>query len=395
MPGSEVEITLLQAKKESIGLQLSELLHKMKKDIAYYQKRHRLSLKQISELRAFKHSEIDKKIPLAQKQRALFVVAELLNVLDILKKSTIDHIHLKGPVLSWSLHQDFFTRISSDIDILIDIKNIESAISILIKEGYRPAQVDFPQSKNKKILILKTNNQFVLFNPGKRIKLELHWRILKHTNISKFELNQIIKENTRKINIQGRSLRIFKKEFDFLFLTLHGASHAWTRIKWLHDIYTYAKDKEINKELLIVLFRTFKAEHLLYQSLDLANRFWEIPPEAIKRLGYPTKKLRKNLIKFPLKSISSDLNHCSKYEWLKLKLGDIKYNLQLFPSLKYKLNYLRRFMFREVDMRDLILPDSLAFLYFVLRPFTYAYKKFRGYSIMHSIKDNAKKMTAK
>ena len=53
------------------------------------------------------------------------IVAELLSLSKLFLESSLEFITMKGPVLSWRLHQDFFVRRYRDIDLLFDIEDIE------------------------------------------------------------------------------------------------------------------------------------------------------------------------------------------------------------------------------------------------------------------------------
>ncbi len=363
----------------------------MEDRIKYYQTTHRLSIPQISELQEFRGKEISITDTKSRTVSAMTKIAELIHIKQELKSNDIEFISLKGPLLSWDLHNDFFIRISSDIDILIKEDELDQCIEVMKKMGYKPLFVEFPTTKNKRRLVLSTNNQFVLYHQNKKICVEVHWKLFKYAIISDKKLQCFNKSYTRQITIQQNSFTVYQEELDFIFLVIHGALHAWSRLKWLHDIYAYSKKSDLDWDQVIVLSRQFRAEHLIYQALFLVNRYWDLPTSLQNRFVQELSNISPATISFLIHNISTDISKLSRYEWVKLKLQIIKYNLTLFSGIKYKYNYTKRLFFRDVDLNDLIIPDSFAFLYFLLRPCIYLYKKANGFEVRHSLKVNKRK----
>jgi hypothetical protein len=349
----------------------------MESKIKYYQTRHRLSIKQIAELREFKNIKIPFSEPRQKTLSSMSKVAELLRLSGIFKVNGLNFIPLKGPILSWSLHKDFFTRISNDLDILIQFDDLDKCSDTMRKEGYEAMFFDFPKTKNRKKLVLKINNQISFFHPQKKIHIEIHWNLIKYPIIPKIELNQLLKNNFNSIVVHGETFTVFNKELEFVYLVLHGALHAWFRLKWLHDIYAYSKDENLDWDKVIDLSKHFKAQHLVYQSLFLADKYWVLPSIIKQKYLDEIENINPFIKNYPLKRIARETTTPSGFSnWVNYLYGDTKYSLLLFSEVKYKISYLKRVLFREKEI--LILPDSLTFLYFVFRPINFIYLKIIG-----------------
>lgn len=350
----------------------------MENKIKYYQTRHRLSIKQISELREFEDMEIPFSEPRQKTLSSMSKVGELIRLSRVFKKNNLTFIPIKGPLLSWKLHQDFLFRFSHDLDILVDLKDLESSIELIKKEGYEALFFDIPKTKNKKKLVLKINNHIGFFHPQKKLLLEIHWRLIKYPIISKIELNKLLKDNLDSIVVHKETFTVFNKELEFVYLVLHGALHGWFRLKWLHDIYAYSKDEDLDWNKIFELSKRFKVQHLVYQSLFLTDKYWVLPDIIKQKYLAEIENINPFIKNYPLKWIAREKETSGFSNWVNYIYGNTKYSLLLFSGIRYKFSYIKRQLFVEKEMEILNLPDSLTFLYFVFRPINLIYRKTIG-----------------
>lgn len=69
-------------------------------------------------------------------QRNLFVTAELIKLLTLFQEHEIPAIPFKGPLLSVSVYGNLALRQFTDLDILIDSKNLLKAKALLLSQEY-------------------------------------------------------------------------------------------------------------------------------------------------------------------------------------------------------------------------------------------------------------------
>lgn len=346
--------------------------------ISYYQHRHRLTIPQIAELREFSGIAIADPANKKMKLSSMSKVAELIRLSRLFKDHDLGFIPIKGPLLSWRLHHDAAVRYSNDLDILVKPEDLFRIIKVLKEDGYQPIHFDLPASGSKTKVIMKVNNQIGFIHPQKRIPVEVHWRLINLRVCPKSRLDNLINQNTESIIFHNETFTVFHKEFELVFLIIHGALHKWFRLKWLHDIVAFSKDEQLDWDRVITISKEFQAEHLVHQAILLADRFWNLPEKITSRFIPERTALKPFLIHFPLESIAKKPKGTAEpglYNWFRLIYGSIKYGLMIFPSMKYKYSFLKRLMFREKDMNVIKLPDFLTFMYYPMRPFLYVYSK--------------------
>ena len=112
-----------------------------------------------------------------QYKKNTFQMLHLSSVMNqvciLLNENNINLLILKGPVLGVNLYGDVSLRTSSDLDILIPIKDLEKVENLLLKLGYE--KDDYIQT------VLNDwkwrHHHITFFHPQKGIKLEIHWRL--------------------------------------------------------------------------------------------------------------------------------------------------------------------------------------------------------------------------
>jgi len=122
--------------------------------ISYYQRRHRLTIPQIAELREFYGIAIPQINDSPRKMDFMVKMAELIRLSRLFKSNNLDFIPLKGPILSLRLHHNFTGRCSNDLDILVNRIELDSCFELLKSHEYKfdnsgPVGYEFPATKNK------------------------------------------------------------------------------------------------------------------------------------------------------------------------------------------------------------------------------------------------------
>ena len=176
---------------------------------------------------------------------------------------------------------------------------------------------------------------------------------------------------------------MFTKEFEIVYLMLHGANHAWFRLKWLHDIYSYSKEPDVDWNRVIELSRHFGRKSLVYESLYLADKYWILPAKAAGLYQDDPKKLNSFALRYSNQLISEESRKSGFFAWFKYAYGFTRYGTTLFPGLSYKIAFLQILVYSDADMQMISLPDKLTFLYFIIRPFHVVYSKWRPYHLLY------------
>jgi len=317
--------------------------------------RHRLSHQQIDHLlgenrcKEFVH----------EKLKQLDAVKNFLSVTDLLSQNGISFVCLKGQLLSYRIYGDPTVRVTHDIDILIETIEIEHVIEILFKNGYQlTAGFNWPKKRVQQEMILTSQQHLSFHHTKSNFYVEVHWIIIQGVPISVKMQQEIIAANLTEINFAGRKFTTLTKEFELLFLIIHGARHGWNRLKWLIDINEYPV-KEIDEVIFLRLVGQLKAERIVGQVNYLLNEFFNTK--------FPFKgddHYHPYLNHYALQAIDNEIHilHsireyiCKyRYEWL------------MFPGLYHKFKTISRVMYRPPDIA--LIDSSFKIVYFIYRPY--------------------------
>lgn len=141
----------------------------------------------------------------------------------------IKHIFLKGPSLNQILWGRRMMRYSSDLDVLIQPKDIFKADAVL-------QTLKFTHELSNKFIRLhqifqriSIRKDVVYRREGLPQPLELHWK----TSATEF------------IVTSDKSPHLTDEEYA-LYLCLHAAKHGWSRLIWLVDIVAFIQVKKLD-----------------------------------------------------------------------------------------------------------------------------------------------------
>ena len=326
----------------------------LSRDLLY--NRHRLSHQQIDDLLGENYSGEY----LAEKLQQMEMVKEFILVTDSLKEAEIKFIPFKGPVLSYRLYKDATHRIYTDLDLFMDVASVEKAIDILSGLGYETTYHKWPENDKSKAVFLWHRTQFNMWHQKKGVAIELHWKLF-FNNVNADLINQLITSNQTEMGFSGRKFTVFNKEFELLYLIIHGGLHNWTRLKWLLDIDRLLKVYKIDEDKFLQLSKTIKAGRLVALcNAMLATYFPNAPllPQYTKAPGF--------LIDFTHSQIKQE--KVLRYDSVS---GFIKYywaRMSTFPGLSYKISIMKYLLFMPEDMDNEQLPSN-TFLYYLIGPY--------------------------
>jgi len=299
-----------------------------------------------------------------QSKKALNYTNYLIQIHDLFVENNILHCFFKGPLLSFELYGDVGYRNFGDIDVLVNKVDVERAKGII--EGLRFVCI-YPRikfSERQKNVNYSISHHYHFTN--KVIDIELHWSITNPKSFFGIESSEII-TNSTTINISNRDIPYISETMNFVFLAAHGSIHQWYRLFWIKDFSVLLSKSGSEKIMNAWEFsKKLKLEKCFWQACQLAHIIYksEIPD---------TIELKKNdsYILIPLKSIGiNDL----KQQGIIGRIKFVFYLLKLKVSWKYYFDLVYRLRTHLTDWEKLKLPDSLFFMYYILRPFLLFFK---------------------
>jgi hypothetical protein len=291
--------------------------------------RHRLSHQQVGEWTG----EPERERILEEKISQLTMLSELLFIASAFRREGIWFVPIKGPLLSCRIYGDATFRRCSDLDFLVRSEDVNQAIILLLRSGYKSLGFEWPLPTRHQKAVLHELNQFALFHPTAEIKVEIHWKLFPLPVAGFQTCEALVRANLTEIQYAGHSFLQLTPEFELLYLVIHGGLHAWSRLKWLQDIRDFLNRITLNTEK----FEDFSGLMNAGRMIGLCN--------ALLRHFYPGDKLLPFNHHFPLRllryaldriSLPPDVAGRSKRDFFAF----LRFRMKAFPGLLYKYRVL-------------------------------------------------------
>jgi len=323
--------------------------------------RHRLSHEQIDRLLG----ERSAKEFLQEKMMRMVSVKHFIDITDRLREAGIKFLCLKGPLLSYRIYGDASVRFSHDIDLLIDFGSLNEIIRLMLGAQYELADgLVWPVEKFKQDLLRQHLHHLSFFNTKLKVCVEFHWVLTINLPIHQNVVSKILADNLTNVDYAGRSFTVMNKEFELVYLLIHGSSHGWNRLKWLVDINDYPIN-ELNLDKWKTLITRFHMERILGQTNYLLQEIFhmELPVKGGKRIPATLIRYAEAAIKAPLANDEST----------RMIIRYYRYQFLLFPQLLYRWGVVKRFFSRPGDVMSIGFSSKTA--YYLYRPFSFIQRR--------------------
>ncbi|MDD4921037.1 MAG: nucleotidyltransferase family protein [Bacteroidales bacterium] len=326
-------------------------------DRNYLHERHRLS-----------HQQIDRFLGenrcmefVQEKLKRLEDVKLFLTVTDRLRDNNIPFVCLKGPMLSFRIYGDPSVRFSHDIDLLLELDHIEPALKVMEEYGYKLSNgMIWPEKKIQQELLISALHHLSFIHVKSGHCIELHWKLTSNLPISEKKLKELVGSNLTAMNLSGRTFFVLNKEFELLFLMIHGARHKWSRLKWLVDINDYPFN-EINHARFLELTQQLKANRIIGQTNYLLMKYFN----NHLHVGNPNK-IPAYMLRHAQECIENKLSDdTSTIALIRIFI----YQILLFPDWCYKLKVINAAFFRHGDVLEQDFSSKAS--YFLYRPYSF------------------------
>ena len=303
----------------------------------------------------------------------LLILAEMVHLSRYFREQELPVIFYKGVLLSKILFDDFTTRATSDIDIMIRSADFIKIREALLSDGYEEVYY-FPESYPGYFLSHTRESAFrKQFAGGHYIYVELQWSPLpKHYGLP--YNNDYFFSQTEQVILTGESvLTIPLTQHLFMLMIHHGLSDLWRNLKHVFDIAIFSKrhNDNIDWEELSAMEKSWHirnnfsmGRHLVYNLFgvdSIQSDPWKAK-EEIKQsvkdslLGYPLISKKKK----SFRALKRQLMLCdSRKERNALLKGYLK--IAIWPSL--------------IDLEMIRLPRMLFPLYFLTKRFRFLFNK--------------------
>jgi hypothetical protein len=209
---------------------------------------------------------------------------ELRGIKAALDAESVRFLLIKGLALSSEGHGRMGMRINHDIDLVISPDDLERSHCALCALGYDRVEpsADFPEADLPKWI--RRCKDWVYVNASSGMVVELHHRLFDNPALC----DAGVMARARAVSLFGQVEVLTLGEADEPgYLALHGALHAWSRLKWLLDLAIVLRELGPDGvEALLVRHRKQPAERALHQALRLCSELFEIDCTG-KRMSHP------------------------------------------------------------------------------------------------------------
>jgi len=306
--------------------------------------------------------------------KSLQLTGELARLVAALETHGIKTVVLKGIPLSFMLYGSLALRPPGDIDILVWPENVERAITVLEGTGYEIEHSSFSTLEQRKRNMDGEGHHFGYAHKDKGISVELHWRL----GNDDLELPvSYIKDCLTEIKLAGHTINVLQQEELLVFLALHGAKHGWHCLKWLVDIAALLGRGGLAWERVYKIADSLEVRPLINQALLLGNELLAAPLAEDLLVQVKVDKKARQLAKTAMPMIIAPI---LTSPWLRAKLHFYQckvYQFSILIGWRRKLSYIgNQFKPNKSDIKLIALPKWLYFLYYLIRPFAWAKRRY-------------------
>jgi len=313
-----------------------------------------------------------KKHYLENAARNAVLTAELCRLITLFAEHGIEAIPYKGPVLALFAYDNLALRRFVDLDVIVRKPDVMKAREILSAEGYTPTK---SLSLSQQELLLRSQHNLQFSRDNRRLLIELHWEVAPHLFASTVSAETLWR-NLSTINLNGTEVKTLSPD-DLLFsLCVHGSRHLWERLSWICDVAELTSRRSFNWTTLLERAARADNERMFLLGLFLAEKLLDAPlPDEVKQRCDADERL-KLLADNVVEHLFNGTTHvpATSREIFKYNIGVRK---TLGARARYVVHMLRP---TDGDLGTRVLPPSLSFAYYLIRPFRLFRTKFDGIS---------------
>jgi hypothetical protein len=317
-------------------------------------------------------------------QNNMFLTAKLIEVIKLFKSNNVPVLPFKGPLLAMQFYGNVALRSFGDLDVLVQTKQLETAIKLLEQNGYEPLSgINWLKKNNLDI----THKDIKFVHKESKVLLELHWKLSNSYFALPLE-NHRLWNDAETASFGGMKVNNLSFDDLLIYLCLHGGRHGWERLSWICDINEMVSSREdidwehINKEA-----KRLGCEKALGLGLHLINEFFGRKTPVLEWQRNKNGELFEELtqqIRARLFNDDPNFVEISNRAWfLEEQLFQLKLREGLWDKLKLYVHhnniYLKQiFSPNKADEELMQLPSWLAPIYYITRParlfYTYVVK---------------------
>jgi hypothetical protein len=296
----------------------------------------------------------------------LMLAAEAVRLQSVFDAAGISVVFFKGITLAQLAYGSLSLKHGKDIDLLVLPDRAETAMRLLEREGYALWDPASCLSEAQRRAVICHGKEVTFVHRQRNAQVELHWRLVDNPLLLK---GVDASTPTQDVALSsGVSIRSFVEEDLFAYLCVHGASHGWSRLKWIADLNALiAAKNDAEVEHLHRHAQAKGAGLCAGQALMLCHRLLKLKlPPTLEAELYASGRVER-LVRIAMGAmVGSD----AETELEDRPLSSTRIRLAGFllgQGWKYVSTHCRVLLMMPIDVVRYPLPSSLHFLYPMIR----------------------------
>jgi hypothetical protein len=173
--------------------------------------------------------------------RALALAAESGRLQSRFAEAGLRSLVIKGAPLAQMAYGSPALKQGRDVDLIVAPRDAEAGLALLQADGYQIAPPLQDLTPAQLALVFRHHKDLELHHPQRRLSVELHWRLIDNPRLL---ANVGAGSPSRFVDVSGAApIETLADPDLFAYLCVHGASHAWFRLKWLADLNAWLSGK--------------------------------------------------------------------------------------------------------------------------------------------------------
>jgi hypothetical protein len=272
-------------------------------------------------------------------------------------------------VLSAQLHGEAVPRDARDIDLLVAPSDFAASNSVLTAAGYR-CSIE-PLSPRQRTSYFHWLKDLEYVHPGSGAAIELHQRLTDNPHLLSTEFDVLWRQR-EEVRVGNVSVSTLSRRALALYLCVHGAGHAWERLRWLVDLAALLREPG-TIDLALADAEAVGLGGAMLHAVMLAHEWLGVTVEpshlARARTSAQVWWLDRILAHLYADSAWYEMPAPGSFKAImRYSLWQRLYRLSLKSDWRCMRRQILRECFSPVDFETVNLPDSLFFLYPLVRP---------------------------
>jgi hypothetical protein len=292
-------------------------------------------------------------------ERCLWLAGKLAKLAAAMQEAGIPCIPFKGPTLAITVYRDLGLRQFTDLDLFVRRHDVARAKDVLAKHGFRQLR---NLSRAREAALLRFDNACA-FDNDQEVLLDLHWRFSPVYSSLPLETEDLWRRLER-VNIGNQTLFTLSAEDLLLILCCHGFTHQWERVIWVCDVATLiGRHENLDWDYLFRKAKRLGVLRIVLVGCALAGELGASLPRQLSDRLERDGTIGGCAEELMTQCFTPHKNQLSSFGWLRREL-------RMRERSRDKFRSLLRIMLtpRDYDWMFASVPDSLGFLYYVIRP---------------------------